>query len=142
VAIDKPNDLALLQLELSRSLPSIPLANSNDIQMGQRVFAVGSPFGTSGVVTEGRLLRVLGNGDLQSTVTLRPGNSGGPLLNAQGKMIGVNKGVLRSRRDDRSDISYSTNVAAVKALVQQYRSGTSFPNSETLTPEDSRTLPY
>lgn len=137
VASDRPNDLALIQLQSASGLPTVPVAATTPPLIGETLCAIGSPFGRAGTITAGQLVRVLANGDLQSDVELQPGNSGGPLINARGEMIGVNKGVARSRRSsgelaggDRAPqptstarISYATNAAVAEGLIRQHRNG-------------------
>lgn len=121
IAGDRSNDLALIRLQNSGNLPVVPLASSGFTDLGQSVCAIGSPFGQPGVVTQGKLVKILPNGDLQSDVTLKPGNSGGPLVNSRGEMIGINKGVARSSSgsEDRDRISYATSAAIAKGFIQQ-----------------------
>lgn len=129
VAHDRRNDLALIQLQVQGLLPTVRLATAGVPSVGQPVCAIGSPLGQAGKITEGVLVRVLPNGDLQSDVELQPGNSGGPLMNAQGEMIGVNKGVARSR-DGRGDrVSYATSSSAANSLIEQNRLSTATGNS-------------
>jgi S1-C subfamily serine protease len=127
VSTDRRNDLALIQIESQTSLPTIRMAVAATPAAGQAVCAIGSPFGQAGIVTVGQLVRILPNGDLQSDVELQPGNSGGPLMNAQGEMIGVNKGVARERRERKSGsfsraatpVSYATSSIEVDAFMHQ-----------------------
>lgn len=102
VGADYSLDLAIIKIEAPKALPTIPLGNSNNVQVGQWVVAIGNPYGlthsvTVGVVSaEGRPL-VIGQRDyknlLQTDAAINPGNSGGPLLNLQGQVIGVNTAV-------------------------------------------------
>ncbi len=117
IKIDTRNDLALLQLEAQTAFPIVQLASASAIQIGQPVCAIGSPYGRPGVLSEGTLSRVRGNGDLQANIRLYPGNSGGPLLNAQGELIGVNKAILESPSGRNTGISFATSVQAVRNLV-------------------------
>lgn len=117
IKIDLRNDLALLQLEAPASFPVVPLASTSAIQIGQPVCAIGSPYGRPGVLSEGTLSQVRGNGDLQANIRLYPGNSGGPLLNPQGEMIGVNKAILESPSGKNTGISFATSVQAVRMLL-------------------------
>jgi serine protease Do len=95
VAINKFQDLALLKID-DKGAPkfqSIMLGNSDNLSVGERVFAIGSPLGLERTVTEGILstkTRELG-GDLylQTTAQINPGNSGGPLFNMSGEVIGI-----------------------------------------------------
>jgi serine protease Do len=119
VAVDPENDLALIKMEVQDRLPVIRLGNPQDIKMGQPVCAIGSPFGHPGVLTKGTLTTVRRNGDFQSALLLEPGNSGGPLLNAQGEMIGINKAIWQSRSGVNSGISFATNIEAAKNFINQ-----------------------
>ena len=117
IKIDTRNDLALLQLDAQTQLPIVPLASVSEVQIGQQVCAIGSPYGRPGVLSEGTLSLVRGNGDLQANIRLYPGNSGGPLLNPQGEMIGVNKAILESPSGRNTGISFATSVEAVRTLL-------------------------
>jgi serine protease Do len=92
-ARDLQLDLALLQTD-TRDLSSVPIADSRSLRVGQLVFAVGSPYGHAGTVTVG----IVHSGDtrrwIQSDLRLAPGNSGGPLADAQGRVIGINTMVV------------------------------------------------
>jgi len=125
--VDTRNDLALLQLEAQERFPIVPLAAVSDIQPGQSVCAIGSPYGRPGVLSEGTLSLVRGNGDLQANIRLYPGNSGGPLLNPQGAMIGVNKAILESPSGKNTGISFATSVQAVRTLLGSSVIGSSAP---------------
>lgn len=118
--IDTRNDLALLQLDASSSFPVVPLASASAIQLGQPVCAIGSPYGRPGVLSEGTLSLLRANGDLQANIRLYPGNSGGPLLNPQGEMIGVNKAILESPSGKNTGISFATSVQAVRTLMGNF----------------------
>ncbi len=120
IATNRSNDLALLQVVTPVRLPTVPFALNRMAEVGQSVCAIGSPLGEAGVLTEGRLLKIRSNGDLESNVLLKPGNSGGPLLNAQGEMIGVNKGVARRSENGSGDRnSFATSIDVVRAFIQQ-----------------------
>ncbi len=116
VDFDLRYDLALVKLkDANLQLPSVTLAAAVDEKMGDRIFAIGSPAGKPGTMTTGTFLRTTNYGSLQTSQgLLSPGNSGGPLLNAQGEVIGVNKGLL----EDKTGLA--TNVTAIKTLVERY----------------------
>ncbi|UBF24861.1 S1C family serine protease [Kovacikia minuta CCNUW1] len=124
IGVDQVNDLALIKLNTQDRLPAIPIANSQSLQLGQKVCAIGSPYGQPGVLTRGTLTTIRSNGDLQSALVLEPGNSGGPLLNQQGEMIGVNKAIWQSRNGVNSGISFATNLTIAKNFIAQNRSNT------------------
>jgi S1-C subfamily serine protease len=116
VDFDLRYDLALVRLKTKPTdLPTVTLASTARSQPGDRVYAIGSPNGKAGTITAGTFLRTTEQGSLQlSPGLLRPGNSGGPLLNADGEVIGINKGVL----DDNSGLA--TSVVAIKELLARY----------------------
>ena len=102
VASDPTLDVALLKVPAD-NLTAIPVADSTKLRVGELVFAIGHPWGQRGVVTAGivsALSKVkIRNSDRQleyikSDVRLAPGNSGGPLLNAQGEVIGINAMIM------------------------------------------------
>ncbi|MDJ1173395.1 S1C family serine protease [Roseofilum capinflatum] len=117
IAVDRRNDLALVRLDTNDSLPTLPIADRQGVQVGQQVYAIGSPFGLSGTITTGILSRIdPENGDLQTDAALNPGNSGGPLLNSRGELIGVNKAIL-SRNGTNSGIGFATNSAIAREFI-------------------------
>ena len=108
-------DLALLRIEdAPGDLPAVPLGDSDALRVGGLVYAIGHPWGRLGAVTAGivsGLGVVQGPGGraryIQSDVALAPGNSGGPLLNAQGKVVGINAMIF-----GRLALSVPSNVAS------------------------------
>jgi S1-C subfamily serine protease len=101
---DPATDLALLRLESAGDAPHVDLADSNAVRVGDFAIAVGSPFGLTRTVTFG-IVSALGRtlrssvgraieGVIQTDAPLNPGNSGGPLVDAEGKVIGVNTAIV------------------------------------------------
>jgi serine protease Do len=136
VAVDRRNDLALIKLQTNDRLPVIRIASSSGILVGQRVFALGSPFGQSGTLTTGILNRVSPrNGDLQTDATLNPGNSGGPLLNSRGEMIGVNKAVFRPGSGS-TNFGIATSAIVAQQFIQSNRNNAA-SNFRTATRPES-----
>ncbi len=101
VGADPANDVALLMIDpKGKKLPTVPLGDSSKLQVGQHVLAIGNPFGLQGTLTagvisargrtirdeEGRLIEDL----IQTDASINHGNSGGPLLNSRGEVIGIN----------------------------------------------------
>ena len=95
-------DLAVLKIEAQRDLPTIKIGDSDRLMIGEKVIAIGNPFGLSHTVTTGvisaqkRSLRVGENVYLdfiQTDASINPGNSGGPLLNIDGELIGINSAI-------------------------------------------------
>ena len=91
VATDPTHDLALLRVS-SLNTPALSLANSDSVQIGENVYAVGNPRGWEGTVSDGIVSSIRGDGDnkwIQITAPISPGNSGGAVLNSKGEVIGI-----------------------------------------------------
>ena len=121
IATDLVNDLALIQLDTKERLPAIHLAKAAAIAAGQIVCAIGSPLGRTGVITLGTLKGTTEKGDLEASILLQPGNSGGPLLNPEGEMIGVNKAIWLSPTGENVGIGFATTTAIAQAFIEQNR---------------------
>jgi serine protease Do len=119
IASDIRNDLALVQIPVQTALSTVPLA-STKLQPGQAVCAIGSPSGRTGVLSRGAFTTVLANGDLQSAVRLTYGNSGGPLLNEQGDLVGVNKSIWVSSRGENTGVSYATSAQTAQTFIAKH----------------------
>lgn len=120
IATDTRNDLALVQMPVQEALLTVPLASSS-LQAGQKVCAIGSPAGRTGILSQGTFKSLLANGDLRSAVRLTYGNSGGPLLDAQGVLVGVNKSIWVSDRGENTGISYATSAQVAQNFVNKNR---------------------
>ncbi len=125
-----PNyDLAVLRIVAPASeLPAITIGESHNLQVGQKVFAIGNPFGLDQTLTTG-IISALGrqlplpNGHtienvIQTDAAINPGNSGGPLLDSAGRMIGVNATIL-SPSGTSSGIGFALPVDTVNRIVPQ-----------------------
>lgn len=121
LATDPVNDLALVQLNTKELLPVVRLARPDGIHFGQAVCAIGSPFARTGIITLGRLSGTRENGDLEAKILLHPGNSGGPLVNTQGEMIGVNKSGLLSETGENVGIGFATKTVVAQQFIEQNR---------------------
>ena len=107
IGVNPDVDLALLELENPANLPAairpIPLADSDSLKVGQKVIAIGNPFGLSSTVTTG-IISAIGRevpsigqvpvAMIQTDAAINPGNSGGPLLNSRGELIGINTAII------------------------------------------------
>ena len=122
VASSAENDLALLKIEdtLKGPLPTVPLGDSDEVKQGQRVFAVGSPLGLERSVSEGivslRNRLISGRLHVQTTAEISPGNSGGPLFNYRGEVIGVNN--MKVVATGAEGLGFAIPVESVKTFLK------------------------
>jgi putative serine protease len=90
----KNKDLALLKINSKKNLKTISFGDSSDIKVGQKVLAIGNPFGFAGTLTSGIVSRIdYTKGRIQTDAAINPGCSGGPLLNSQGEVIGISQSI-------------------------------------------------
>ncbi len=90
----KNKDLALLKIVPKSRLRTISFGDSSDVKVGQKVLAIGNPFGFSGTLTSGIVSRIdYAKGRIQTDAAINPGCSGGPLLNSQGEVIGISQSI-------------------------------------------------
>lgn len=125
VGVDKVHDLALLKIDAS-DLQPVTLADSSGLNVGQKVYAIGNPFGLSGTMTRGIIssIRSIRNGDgapiedaIQTDAAINPGNSGGPLLNSSGQVIGINTMIASNGADQSSGIGFAIPINTAKAVL-------------------------
>ncbi len=124
VGADPNNDLAVLQIDASESLPWIAPGRSDDLLVGEPVIAIGNPFGFSNTVTTG-VISALDRafhtqnqsfrGFIQTDASLKPGNSGGPLLNAEGTLIGINSAIYGGAQG----IGFAIPIDVAKRVVSE-----------------------
>jgi S1-C subfamily serine protease len=125
VGVDPPTDLALLKIEAGGLFP-IPWGDSERIRVGSPVWAIGSPFGLDRTVTFGILSgkhRVVRASDryqdfMQSDVAVNPGNSGGPLVDSRGTLIGINTAIVG---DTYQGVSFSVPSNVARKVFEQLR---------------------
>jgi len=106
VGTDPSSDLAVLKLDAQERLPFAPMGRSDDLMTGETVIAIGNPFGLAHTVTTGVVSAVHRNFKtddrtlfdfIQTDASINPGNSGGPLLDVEGRLVGVNTAILGER---------------------------------------------
>ena len=125
---DPLTDLALLKID-AQSLVAVELADSDDLQVGDVVFAVGNPMGIGLTITQGIVsatkrddLSILGEGSLESFIQtdapINPGNSGGALLDTFGRLVGINTAIL-SRSGGSVGIGFAVPTSIARPIVQQ-----------------------
>jgi serine protease Do len=122
---DKRSDVALLKIEAA-GLPSVRIGDSNRIRVGEWVIAIGSPFGLENTVTAG-IVSAKGRetGEylpfIQTDVAVNPGNSGGPLINMRGEVIGINSQIFTTSGAF-AGISFAIPIDEAMSVQQQLRS--------------------
>ncbi|HTW80525.1 MAG TPA: trypsin-like peptidase domain-containing protein [Terracidiphilus sp.] len=125
VGTDRAHDLALLQID-APGLQPVTLADSSELNVGQKVYAIGNPFGLSGTMTRGIIssIRSIRNEDgapiedaIQTDAAINPGNSGGPLLNSHGEVIGINTMIASNGADQSSGIGFAIPINTAKAVL-------------------------
>jgi len=125
VGTDRAHDLALLQID-APNLQPVTLADSTDLSVGQKVYAIGNPFGLSGTMTRGIIssIRTIGGSGgspiedaIQTDAAINPGNSGGPLLNSRGEVIGINTMIASNGADQSSGIGFAIPINTAKAVL-------------------------
>jgi S1-C subfamily serine protease len=130
---DRRNDLALINIQPRGKLSTLQLGDSEGLQVGQKVLAIGNPFGLEGTLTTG-IVSSLGRnirdekgieleGMVQTDAAINPGNSGGPLLDSQGNVIGINTAIYGSAN---MGIGFAMPINRAKAMIEDYRAGKSF----------------
>lgn len=124
IGADSDSDLAVLKIDESKSLPYLPLGDSDDLMIGETVIAIGNPFGLSHTVTTGvvsavnRSLNTDGRtyyDFIQTDASINPGNSGGPLLNIKGELIGINTAIYGKAQG----IGFAIPISRAKRIVQE-----------------------
>ena len=128
VGADPNNDLAVIQINVPRGrLTSVPLGTSKGLQVGQKVLAIGNPYGlertlTTGVISSlgrsiqaenGRIIEDI----IQTDAAINPGNSGGPLLNSQGQMIGINTAIYSPSNSGSVGIGFAIPADTVRRIT-------------------------
>ncbi len=126
VGRDPSTDLALIQISEKVDLPVAPLGDSEGLEVGEWVMAIGNPFGLKHTVTVGVVSakgRTIGSGPyddfIQTDASINPGNSGGPLINVHGEVVGINTAIIASGQG----IGFAIPIGMARELLPQLRSG-------------------
>jgi S1-C subfamily serine protease len=130
---DHGHDLALIQIDPKKKLTSfLKLGDSDNLQVGQKVLAIGNPFGLAGTLTTGivsSLHRKIQGEDqadmedmIQTDAAINSGNSGGPLLDSQGSVIGINTAIYGPNGGS-VGIGFAMPINRAKAMLGDFRSG-------------------
>jgi len=124
VGTDAQHDLAIIQIKAADLVPMV-LGDSKNLQVGQKVYAIGNPFGLSGTLTRGIVssIRSVQEPDgmtideaIQTDAAINPGNSGGPLLNWRGEVIGINT-MIASSVGQSAGIGFAIPINTAKAVL-------------------------
>ncbi len=124
VGVDRAHDLAVVQIKAPELTPMV-LGDSSKLQVGQKVYAIGNPFGLSGTLTRGIVssIRQVQEPDgmkiedaIQTDASINPGNSGGPLLNMHGEVIGINT-MIASNVGQSAGIGFAIPINTAKAVI-------------------------
>ena len=122
---DRAHDLAVIQIKATDLTPAV-LGDSKNLQVGQKVFAIGNPFGLAGTMTRGIIssLRPIRSPEgayieeaIQTDAAINPGNSGGPLLNSHGEVIGINSLIATGGSNQSAGIGFAIPINTAKAVL-------------------------
>jgi len=122
---DRAHDLAVVQIQAPDVVPAI-LGDSKNLQVGQKTFAIGNPFGLAGTMTRGIIssVRPIRTPEgayieeaIQTDAAINPGNSGGPLLNAHGEVIGINSMIATGGSNQSAGIGFAIPINTAKAVL-------------------------
>ncbi len=122
---DRGHDLAVVQIQAPEVVAAV-LGDSSSLQVGQKVFAIGNPFGLAGTMTRGIIssLRPIRSPEgayideaIQTDAAINPGNSGGPLLNSHGEVIGINSMIATGGSNQSAGIGFAIPINTAKAVL-------------------------
>ncbi len=132
VGADSKTDIALIKLVLKdgskKSFPTLSLGNSDNLEVGEWVVAIGNPFGLSHTVTVGVVSakeRNIGSGPydefIQTDASINPGNSGGPLMNIKGEVIGINTAIISGNTGGNVGIGFAIPINVAKGILKDLK---------------------
>ena len=113
------SDLALLKITPKERLQTIKLGDSEAVKVGQKVLAIGNPFGFSGTLTQGIVSRIdYTKNKIQTDAAINPGNSGGPLVNTSGEVIGISQSIYNPDNNKSNiGIGFAIPVNSIKEYI-------------------------
>ncbi len=124
VGNDPKTDIALIKIEAKKKLPFVGLGDSENLEVGEWVVAIGNPFGLGHTVTAGIVSakgRIIGSGPyddfIQTDASINPGNSGGPLFNLKGEVVGINTAIIQGGQG----IGFATPIQLAKSVLDQLK---------------------
>jgi S1-C subfamily serine protease len=124
VGTDPVHDLAVIQIP-NKAVPQAEIGDSKSLVVGQKVYAIGNPFGLSGTMTRGIISSIRSlkgqrgfiDEAIQTDAAINPGNSGGPLLNGRGQVIGINTMILTGGVEQSAGIGFAIPINTAKAVL-------------------------
>jgi serine protease Do len=124
VGTDPKTDIALIKISANKKLPYVMLGDSEKLEVGEWVVAIGNPFGLGHTVTAGIVSakgRIIGSGPyddfIQTDASINPGNSGGPLFNLKGEVVGINTAIIQGGQG----IGFATPIQLAKSILEQLK---------------------
>jgi serine protease Do len=124
VGTDPKTDIALIKIKAGKKLPFVLLGDSEKLEIGEWVLAIGNPFGLGHTVTQGIVSakgRIIGSGPyddfIQTDASINPGNSGGPLFNLRGEVVGINTAIIQGGQG----IGFATPIHLAKSILGQLK---------------------
>lgn len=117
--IGENKDVALLKINSPYELKTVKLGDSSKIRVGEKVFALGNPFGFNGTLTQGIISRIdYTRNRIQTDAAINPGSSGGPLINSNGEVIGINQAIYNPDNNmSNIGIGFATPVNLVRTYL-------------------------
>ena len=114
-------DIALLKIDVPNELKTVKMGDSEKIKVGEKVLAIGNPFGFSGTLTQGIVSRIdYAKNRIQTDAAINPGSSGGPLLNTKGEIIGINQAIYNPDNNiSNIGIGFATPINLVKEYLRE-----------------------
>jgi serine protease Do len=127
IGVDPRTDVALVKIKPRGELPTVHMGDSEELEVGDWVVAIGNPFGLAATVTAGIVSakgRVIGAGPyddfIQTDASINPGNSGGPLLNTHGDVVGINSAIF-SRSGGSIGIGFAIPINLARHVIDELR---------------------
>jgi serine protease Do len=124
VGTDPKIDIALIKIDAKKKLTYVALGDSDRLDVGEWVLAIGNPFGLGHTVTAGIVSakgRIIGSGPyddfIQTDASINPGNSGGPLFNLKGEVVGINSAIIQGGQG----IGFATPIQLAKSVLEQLK---------------------
>ena len=114
-------DIALLKIDVPTELKTVKLGDSERIKVGQKVLAIGNPFGFNGTLTQGIISRIdYAKNRIQTDAAINPGSSGGPLLNKNGEIIGINQAIYNPDNNiSNIGVGFAIPINSVKEYLKE-----------------------